>query len=151
MDGLSCLEMLDEVPKDIVHEIYPINELDHDMNEDFLLAMTLLKSEQDQDKKLQEILKLPTYKTRIGTITVGGIMVHTIDNKIVVPSNLQRRIIINWYHSNLCHPRVTRTINSINQTFTWKGLHPQVEAHIKLCDQCLHHKITGKPNYGLCL
>ncbi len=59
------------------------------MNEDFLLAMTLLKSEQDQDKKLQEILKHPTFKTRIRTITFGDIRVHTIDNKIVIPSNLQ--------------------------------------------------------------
>ena len=56
-DGLSRLEMLDKVPTAIVHDIYAIDELDRDANEDFPLAMTLLKSEQDQDEKLQELLQ----------------------------------------------------------------------------------------------
>jgi hypothetical protein len=140
--------MLNDVPEDIVNEIYAIDELNRDANNDFPLAMTLLKLEQDQDEKLQEILHRLTYKSRIGTTTFGDITVHTINNKIIVPSNLQQRI-IDWYHSNLRHPGVTGTINSINQTFTWKGLRPQVEAHIKSYDQCQRHKVTGKPNYGL--
>ena len=59
-DGLSCLKMLHDGPKVIVNKIYAIDKLDHNANNDFPLAMTLLKSKQDQDKKLQEILKRPT-------------------------------------------------------------------------------------------
>jgi hypothetical protein len=44
--------MLDKVPKDIVNKIYAVDKLDRDANNDFPLAMTLLKSEQDQDEKL---------------------------------------------------------------------------------------------------
>ena len=67
--------MLDEVPKDIVHEIYAINELNRDTNDDFLLAMTLLKSEQDQDNKLQEIIKLG------GALTFFLLSTYLLDKK----------------------------------------------------------------------
>ncbi|KAL7474741.1 hypothetical protein ACHAW6_000700 [Cyclotella cf. meneghiniana] len=56
--------------------------------------------------------------------------------------------IIEWYHDNQRHPGVTWTINSISQTFKWKGLRVQVKKHIKTCDACQHHKITGKSHYG---
>jgi hypothetical protein len=78
----------------------------------------------------------------------GNTTVHTIDGKIIVPANLQRRI-IEWYHHNLRHPGITRTINSISQNFYWKGIRTQVEDFVKTCDECQRHKIVGKPNYGI--
>ena len=74
--------------------------------------------------------------------------VYTIDGKIEVPQSLQYRI-IKWYYTNLHHPEVMRTIYSINQTFNWKGLRPQVEVHIKSFVPYQFHKTTGKPNYDL--
>jgi hypothetical protein len=65
-----------------------------------------------------------------------------------VPANLQK-CIIEWYHSNLRHPGVTQTLNSICQSFYWKGIHGQVEDHVKTCEECQRHKIIGKPNYGI--
>ncbi len=67
--------------------------------------------------------------------------------KVWVSSQLQARI-INLYHSNLHHPGVTRTLNSLSQTFEWKGMCRQAENHIKTCDACQHHKIMGKGHYG---
>ncbi|KAL7482706.1 hypothetical protein ACHAW6_008362 [Cyclotella cf. meneghiniana] len=39
-------------------------------------------------------------------------------------------------------------MNSITQTFKSKGLRAQVEKHIRTCDACQRHKITGKGQYG---
>ncbi|KAL7474511.1 hypothetical protein ACHAW6_000485, partial [Cyclotella cf. meneghiniana] len=57
-------------------------------------------------------------------------------------------MIIDWYHPSLRHLGVTRTLNSLSQTFKWKGMCGQIENHIKTCDACQHHKITGKGHYG---
>lgn len=57
--------------------------------------------------------------------------------------------VIDWYHSNLCHPRVMCTLKSINQIFYWKGIRGQVKEYVKTCDKCQHHKIVGKPIYGI--
>jgi hypothetical protein len=110
--------------------------------------MSTIHASQETDTKLQEMLSRNRYKNNFGKLTYGDITVHTFDGKIWVPANLQSRI-IDWYHTNLRHPGVTRTINSIGQTFAWRGIRPQVEAHIKSCDQCQRHKIVGKPQYGI--
>ena len=47
-DGLCHFEMTDGVSNDILMENYTINVLNHDINEDFPLAMTLLKAEQSK-------------------------------------------------------------------------------------------------------
>jgi len=55
-NGLRHLEMTDGVQNDVLLEFYVNDKLDHNINERFPLAMTLLKAEQDKDKKLQETL-----------------------------------------------------------------------------------------------
>jgi hypothetical protein len=71
----------------------------------------------------------------------------TINGLIWVPKEAQQRI-VEWYHSNLQHAGITRTINSIGQTFTWKGLRPMVEQHVLSCDSCQRNKSTNKKSYG---
>ena len=140
-DGLSRLQMSDDIPSNLVSEIYAIDELNSNTNFDFPLAMSLIKEEQNKDDKIQEALRKHSTNVRFGTMTFGNISVHTIDKKIIIPTSLQRRI-IEWYHSNLRHPGITRAINSISQTFYWKGIRPQVEDHIKTCDECQRHKLS---------
>jgi hypothetical protein len=147
-DGLSRLQMTDNIPTNLVSKIYAIDELDSNRNFDFPLAMSLIKREQDKDIKIQETLQKQASNDRFGTMTFSNTLVHTIDGKIIIPESLQK-CIINWYHSNLQHPRITRTINSISQTFYWKGIRPQVEEHIKMCNEGQCHKIVDKHHYGI--
>ena len=146
-DALSRLEMLDDVPERAKSEVYAINELDGDANHDCPISMSLISSEQAKDEKIQEILTQSKYRSRLGTLERGGHSVVTVDGKILVPASLQQRI-IRWYHTNLRHPGVTRTANSLAQNFGWRGLRAQVESYVKSCDECQRHKIVGKPNYG---
>ena len=146
-DGLSRLQMTDDIPPTSLQEIYAINELDRNNNIDFPLTMRIIKEEQEKDSRLTKKLGDKKLKPHFGTLSFGDFQVHTYNGKIWVPPNLQPRI-IEWYHENLRHPGVTRTINSINQNFNWKGMRAQVEDHVKSCDQCQRHKITGKLNYG---
>jgi hypothetical protein len=136
-DGLSRLEMRDDVPSELLDEIYAIDELNCDVNPDFPAQAT--------NPKLQEMLSKERHKNNFGSLSFGSTKVHTFDGKIWVLETLQSRI-IDWYHTNLRHPGVTRTINSLGQTFAWQGIRPQVEAYIKSCDQCQRHKIVGNHN-----
>lgn len=146
-DGLSRLEMSKEVPQSTISEVYAIDELDHDINVNFPLAMTVIKAEQDKVEKILRMLTQNKFKKHFATMTFGEVTVHTLDGKILVPANLQLRV-IDWYHSNLHHPGVICTANSIAQNFGWRGMRAQVEEFVKLCDECQRLKIVGKPNYG---
>jgi hypothetical protein len=64
--------------------------------------MTIIKAEQDKDEKIQTQDK---YKKHFATLTFGETTVHTLDGKILMPASLQLRV-IDWYHTNLCHPGV---------------------------------------------
>ena len=61
VDGLSHLEMTNQVRNDILGEIYATDELNPADKDDFPLSMMLLKTEQDNDENLQEMLRKPTY------------------------------------------------------------------------------------------
>ena len=107
--------------------------------------MTMIREKQDQDQKLQELVRRKDKSTSLTNLR--GTEVNTIKGKVWVPSQLQARI-IDWYHSKLRQPSVTHTLNSLSQTLKWKEMHRQVENHIKICDACQRHKITGKGHYG---
>ena len=89
-DGLSHLTMSDEVPSSLLMEVYAIDELDRDNNPDFPLSMTLIRSEQDKDAKLQSLLNQEWYKSNFSILTFGDNEVHTFNNKVWVPPNLQQ-------------------------------------------------------------
>ncbi len=136
--------MLDVIPETLLQGVYAKDELDRNTNLDFPLNMHKIREEQELDGKLQVLVKA---KHRdVSTATFGTTEVYTVKGKVWVPPNLQPRI-IEWYHDNLQHPGVTRTISQkikhLNGT-----VYAQVEKHIKTCDACQHHKITGKLHYG---
>jgi hypothetical protein len=106
--------MTDEVPANLTSEIYAIDELNSDTNSDFPLAMTLLKEEQLKDDNIQTTIQKHSTNDRFGTMEFGNTTVHTIDGKIIVPANLQRRI-IEWYHHNLRHPGNYSNVNDVTK------------------------------------
>jgi hypothetical protein len=72
------------------------------------------------------------FKKHFATLTFGKTTVLTLNGKILVPASLQSRV-IDWYHTNLCHPGETGTAHSIAQIFGWTGMWAQVEEHVKSC------------------
>ena len=47
-DGLSRLEHFDEVPSNFVQEVYAVDHLNRDLNHNFPIGLSLIKSEQDK-------------------------------------------------------------------------------------------------------
>jgi hypothetical protein len=69
--------MTDEIPPNLVSEIYSIDDLSNDTNFDLPLAMSLLKEEQRKDDKIQEDLCKHASNERFGTLEFVNTSVHT--------------------------------------------------------------------------
>lgn len=52
-----------------------------------------------------------------------------------VPTSLQQEI-MNWYHTNLCHPGADRLEQTIRRNFTWKNIRRQARQTCKQCRKC---------------
>ena len=109
--------------------------------------MSLIKSEQNKDERVQTIIVRPELQEKLSQITFGNVEVHALEGKILVPESLPL-CVIEWYHENLNHPGVTQTINSITAVFGWRGMCSQIEEFVKTCDKCQRLKIVDKPKYG---
>ncbi len=99
-----------QVPKGVLAENHSTNKLNPNTNDNFQLAMTLFKVEQEKKENLQEILGNATYKDCFGINTFGEFQAQIVDGKIIITLSLQHRV-IHWYHTNLLHPGAMRTIN----------------------------------------
>jgi len=128
---------------------YPIITVDNDdveiMNtveehDEFPLDFSVISKHQLQDKTLKQM-----YNTSV-TKYVNGNQLSFINNKVVLPSSLITPI-ITWYHTNLNHPGVNRTYETINQHFTCKGLKNIVHKYVASCPICIKHKVSIK-KYG---
>jgi hypothetical protein len=139
--------MVDETPFKIANSIFAINSLDRETNYNFPLDMRQIHVAQLKDEALQEHLSLEKFKKNITTMNINRNNVTTFIGKVWVPKQLQQWI-LKWYHSNLQHAGVTHTINTIGQTFVWKGLPTMVEKHIETCNSCQHNKQSNKKAYG---
>ena len=147
-DGLSRHDATSTTPIRIVEEVYAVDELDRNENEDFPIAMRLVKEEQDKDAAFQALLSKPETAARFTTKEYDGVSVHCFEDRVWTPPALQKRI-VEWYHNNLLHAGSTRTLKTIQQTFRWNHMRKHVDEHVKTCDQCQRYKIVGRPNYGL--
>jgi hypothetical protein len=74
-----------------------------------------------KDRALHERISLEKFKKNITTLNINRNNVTNFNGKVWVPKQLQQWI-VKWYHSNLQHAGVTHTINTIGQTFVWKGI-----------------------------
>ncbi len=148
-DGLSQLEMSDDKPTEIANEIFAIlqNNLDREESNNFPLDMKCIMIAQRSDNEIQQRINSGKLSAKIGTKIINGGEVTAINGLVWVPKEAQQQI-VEWYHSNLQHTGITRTINSIGQTFTWKGLRPMVEQQVLSCDSCQRNKSTNKKSYG---
>ena len=136
------------MPPGLVEQVYAIDELDRNAGGDgFPLAMSAIKNAQDADERLKRVMADVRYKEKFGVLPFGSAEVVTFNGVIWVPKDIAEGI-ISWYHENLGHPGVTRTVRTISQNFGWKGLRADVERYIKHCDECQRHKIVGKRQYG---
>ena len=119
-------------------------------DEIFPLSFKVIQKHQQLDKELLiEAKTNPTNNYSLQQFCGGGKIRHLIcyDGKIVIPKSLQTRI-VQWYHTNLCHPGETRTENTIRQYLTWKNLRKTVEQVCKTCPTCQRTKRDTK-KYGL--
>jgi hypothetical protein len=149
-DGLSRLEMTGGEPTEtVMNELFAIvpNNLDREDSNEFPLDMKRIMMAQKGDGEIQRRINSGKLSARLGTKSIDGGDVITIDGLVWVPKESQLRI-VEWYHSSLQHAGITRTVNSIGQVFTWKGLRPMVEQHILSCDECQRNKNTNKRSYG---
>ena len=106
---LAELFCADKLPDDI----YPLN-------------FKLIQKEQVRDTKLIDYAaKRSEYSLEV--FHGGGKSRQLLckNGKIVIPKTLQRHV-VEWYHTMLCHPGITRTEDTIQQHFTWGGLRDDV-------------------------
>jgi hypothetical protein len=111
-DGLSRHNATSKTPVRIMEKVYAVGEVDRDGNEDFPIAMCLVKEEQDKDDKLQQLLSKPGAAAAFTTKEYNGISVHCLEGRVWTPPSLQLRI-VDWYHTNLMHAASTRTLKTI--------------------------------------
>lgn len=99
-DGLLCLEMLDKVQQNFVNKIFAIDNLDCIKNADFPLSLSLIRSEQTEWDKLQELKRDTNWNLNFGTLCFGDYEVTMIDGPVAVLHILQQ-CVISWYHESL--------------------------------------------------
>ena len=148
-DALSRLATKDEDVEGIEFITEQFAYDDSDMPKSmYPLRFSIIAKYQKRDEKLQERLREDS-RYRMTPFHGGEnneIKLITRDEKIVIPEELQDRI-VEWYHTFLCHPGETRTEQTIRQHFTFKGLRTKVKSHCSKCKIC---QLTKKRNkkYG---
>ena len=93
-------------------------------------------------KKLKSSLDTNNeYGYHVKSFRGGGKEIKLIcyNSKIVIPSALQKYV-LNWYHTYLLHPGITRTEETIKQHFYWPHLQTDVRKFVGTCDICQKSK-----------
>ncbi len=144
-DGLSRLLMDDEVPPARMQSLMAIDNLDRS-NDEFPVDMQHIVQEQQKDAKLQKIIRSQKHENVISSNCVDGVHVITFHGKVWVPESVQARL-VEWYHNVLQHAGKNCMVNTIGQTFAWKGLATSVVDHVDTCNSCQRNKHTNKKAY----
>jgi len=117
-----------------------INNLDCS-NDDFPVDMQHIAREQQKDAKMQKIIRSRKHEDVISSNRVDGVHVITFHGKVWVPESIQERL-AKWYHNVQQHAGKNCMVNTIGQTFVWKGLATSVTDHVDTCDSCQRNKNT---------
>ena len=150
-DALSRLDLEPQIKNNETQSLHQMAELYgvDDIPEDaYPLDYTLIRAEQQKDKELlQEATTDPNYTIKSFR---GGEKVRSLicyKGKILVPKSLRTKL-INWYHTNLIHPGMTRTEQTISQHFYWKNMRDDIREVCRKCPKCQITKMSYK-KYGL--
>ncbi|HEY9299078.1 MAG TPA: integrase zinc binding domain-containing protein, partial [Phormidium sp.] len=148
-DALSRLDIDNTKEKEEVDQAECISLTQSDLPADiFPGQFKLLQAEQQKDKELLKGAKSVDSNYKLQAFCGGGksrtLICH--NGKIVVPKSLQHRV-VDWYHTILSHPGMTRTEETIKQHFWWKNLRQDVHKLCSTCDTCQRTKRTTS-KYG---
>ena len=118
---------------------------------EFLLHGKVIKKYQLNDIEVSKIIQSIDendtnndykMKSKLGSILL------TYKNKILIPTEIRLRLVI-FYHSNLLHPGVEKTYQSMKQIFYWPGMKNTILRFNKTCITCKKAKLHGgKQDYG---
>jgi len=158
-DALSRLGMVkdpitESMPVQQVSELYAVDENEALFPKDYPLSYAEIRHRQERDIALQEAITAPNSPYRTQTFYMGkdnkGAPVEfeliTKDNRIVLPRALREKA-MEWYHTTLIHPGISRTYATMAQHYTWTGMKAAVERFCKRCPTCQLYK-NKKENYG---
>ena len=129
----STLDESVEAPNDLEEMAEAFLGEEEVTQEDFPMSPALIRQEQRKDKSLIEGLKKSPHKYSIKTVE-GHDLISTED-KIVVPSSLQGRIVA-WYHLYLRHPGYDRMEKTVSIAFTWKNMRDHIRRYVQTCREC---------------
>ena len=110
---------------------------DEFMDMEFALDVKMFKEHQDRDQELQKKLKSalknksPSYSVK----NVEGTELIHLNNRIVVPSTLRKRV-MDWYHEVLCHPGSVRMDCTIKNVCTWLKMRDDIYEYCKTYPTC---------------
>lgn len=129
-------------------ECFGLGKDDLPASDIYPVQFKLLQAEQQLDKQLLSTAKKDNKNYTIKAFCGGGKTRHLIcyKGKICIPTSLQARV-VDWYHTTLCHPGMTRTEETIRQHFWWSTLRHDVHSLCSKCDTCQRTKKTSS-KYG---
>jgi transposase InsO family protein len=140
-DALSRLPRVSSCPTEELFAAIQYDPLD-----DFPVTFAIISKYQMEDREFQSSLisNPDRYDSRM--MHHSAVVFQANSERIVIPVGLQHRI-IKFYHDNLKHPGVTRTLQTIQQFMVWPKMQPSIEKYVNECGTCQRFKRSTK-KYG---
>jgi hypothetical protein len=111
-----------------VHNFHPLN-------------FKHLLTTQEADKTIMKILAMENTKYELQDFHGGGKTTALICYR-------NKKTVISWYHTTLCHPGINRTEETIGQHLWWPNMRDHITNYEKICSVCQQNKRRQK-KYGL--
>ena len=141
-DAMSRLPLTEETSP---HNTISVVELT-DLEKDFPLNNITLEKFQQQDQTLLNILSTNPEKFSCLDVSKNIVLIDAKTNRIIIPVAL-RPAILEFYHTTLLHPGVTRMHATMSINVIWKTLLQDVKNYVSSCQTCAKEKKNNK-NYG---
>jgi transposase InsO family protein len=139
----DALSRLTTLPLTNSEELFASIQYDPD---DFPVSFSIISKYQEQDTALQSSLMETPSKYEVRNMHNSSVLFLANSERMIIPEGLQGRI-IQFYHDNLKHPGVTRTLQTIQQFMVWPNMQASIEKYVNQCDICQRFKRTTK-KYG---
>jgi hypothetical protein len=114
-------------------EAYSVEELfaaiQYDPSDVFPVSFAIISKQQLRDKDLQATLKRHPEKYEPHFMHESEVLFLANPERMIIPEGLQERT-IRFYHKNLKHPGVTRTMQIIQQFMVWPKMQTSIEKYV---------------------